>query len=81
MVEIVTEIVQGLTSGISQMATGIGSGIASLVQNVFLKVGDGGAIEGLSTTGIVVVAFAGVSLAVGLSKFIVKWAMSLGARK
>ena len=81
MSEIVTEIVTGLVSGISQMATGIGSGIAALVQNVFLKVGSTGAIEGLSTTGIVVVAFAGVSLAIGLSKFVVKWAMSLGARK
>lgn len=81
MIQIVSEIISGLVSGISQMATGIGSGIAALVQNVFLKVGEAGAIEGLSTTGIVVVAFAGVSLAIGLSKFIVKWAMSLGARK
>ena len=81
MVEIVTEIVKGLTSGISQMATGIGGGIAELIKNVFLNVGTEGAIEGLSTTGIVIVAFAGVSLAIGLSKFIVKWAMSLGARK
>lgn len=81
MVQIVTEIVSGLVSGISQMATGIGTGIAELIQNVFLKMGENGAIVGLSTTGIVIVAFAGVSLAIGLSKFIVKWAMSLGARK
>lgn len=81
MVQIVTEIVSGLVSGISQMATGIGSGIAELIQNVFLKMGENNSIQGLSTTGIVIVAFAGVSLAIGLSKFIVKWAMSLGARK
>lgn len=81
MVSIVTEIISGLVAGISQMATGIGSGIAELVQNVFLKMGESGTIVGLSTTGIVIVAFAGVSLAIGLSKFIVKWAMSLGARK
>ena len=81
MVQIVTEIVSGLVAGISQMATGIGGGIAQLIQNVFLKMGENNAIVGLSTTGIVIVAFAGVSLAIGLSKFIVKWAMSLGARK
>lgn len=81
MVEIVKEIVGGLTAGIADMATGIGNGIASLVQNVFLKVGEQGAIQGLSTTGIVVVSFGGVALAVGLSKFVVKWVMSLGARK
>lgn len=81
MVAIVEEIVSGLTSGITGMAEGIGSGLQELVSNVFLTLSETGEITGLSTTGVVVIAFAGVALAVGLSKFVVKWVMSLGARK
>lgn len=77
---IVQEIVEILVSGLTAMASGIGTGLAELTQSVFLEVGTEGAIEGLSTFGIVVVAFGGVSLAVGLSTFIVKWVSSLGAR-
>lgn len=81
MAEIVQEIITGLVSGLTQMATGLGSGLNELIQNIFLKMGDSGIIEGLSTTGIVIIAFGGVALAVGLSKFVVKWLMSWGARK
>lgn len=77
---IVQEIVEILVSGLTAMASGIGTGLSELTQAVFLEVGTGGTIEGLSTFGIIVVAFGGVSLAVGLSTFIVKWVSSLGAR-
>lgn len=73
---ILQEIVGILVGGITGIAEGIGGGLSTLVTSVFLDT-EGG----LSTFGIVVVAFGGVALAIGLSKFIVKWIASLGARK
>lgn len=76
---ILTEIIQILVSGITGVATGIGQGLSSLAQNVFLDVtGDS---TKLSVFGTLVVVFAGIALAIGLSKFITKWVASLGARK
>lgn len=77
---VLTEIISLLTGGITGMATGIGQGLQDLVSNVFITTGEGGA-QALSTFGAVVVIFGGVALAVGLSKFVVKWVASLGARK
>ena len=74
MTEIVQQIVQILTSGISGIATGIGSGLGTLVENIFL-----GADGELSIFGGVIVVFAGISLAIGLSKWVVNWVTSLGA--
>lgn len=79
MTAILNEIIDLLVGGITGIATGIGSGLANLVQSIFLKVGENGAIEGLSTFGGVVIVFAGVSLAIGLSKLVVHWVTSLGA--
>lgn len=77
---VLTEIISLLTGGIQGMATGIGSGLQSLVSNIFITTGEGGT-QALSTFGAVVVIFGGIALAVGLSKFVVKWVASLGARK
>ena len=77
---VVAEIVEILVSGLTTMATGIGEGLSALASNVFLELGTNGDITGLSTFGQVVVAFGAVSLAVGLSTFVVKWVASLGAR-
>ena len=76
---ILTSIIELLTGGITGMASGIGSGLAELVQDIFLKVGEAGAVEGLSTFGSVIIIFAGVSLAIGLSRWVVNWVTSLGA--
>ena len=81
MAEVLHEIVNLLTSGISEMATGIGAGIGNLVETIFLKVGTDGNVQGLSTFGGVVVVFAGISLAIGLSKLVVGWVSSLGGRR
>lgn len=78
MTTIVTEIISILTSGISGIATGIGGGLTDLVQAIFVEVGEGGAMT-LSTFGGLVVVFAGVSLAIGLSRWVVNWVTSLGA--
>lgn len=77
MSAVLTEIITLLTSGISGMASGIGSGLQSLVSNIFLTTGDGGA-QSLSTFGGVIVIFGAVALAIGLSRFIVNWLTSWG---
>lgn len=77
MSAILTEIISILVGGISGMATGIGSGLTDLVQGIFLDGSGEGA--GLSTFGGLVVVFAGISLAIGLSKWVVNWVASLGA--
>ena len=73
-----TEIISILVGGITGIASGIGEGLASLVSNIFLTTGEGGAMM-LSTFGGVCVVFAGVSLAIGLSRWVVNWVTSLGA--
>jgi hypothetical protein len=77
MTELLTEIISLLTSGLTQMATGIGGGLQALVTNIFLETGEGGATS-LSVFGGVIIIFAGVSLAIGLSRFVVEWVSSLG---
>lgn len=75
---ILTEIISLLVAGISGIATGIGQGLSDLVQNIFVTVSETGTVEGLSTFGGLIVVFAGVSLAIGLSKWVVNWVTSLG---
>lgn len=81
MDNVLTSIISILTSGISQMATGIGTGLSNLVENIFLKVDAQGAVTGLSTFGTVVVIFAGIGLAIGLSKLVVHWISTLGSSR
>lgn len=81
MTNILTEIITLLTSGITQMATGIGSGVGNLVQELFLVVDTNGTVEGLSVFGSVTVIFAGIGLAIGLSKLIMHWIGSLGGSR
>jgi hypothetical protein len=79
MTTILTEIISLLVAGITGLASGIGAGLSELVQSIFLKVSEGGAIEGLSTFGGLIIVFAGVSLAIGLSRWVLNWVTSLGA--
>ena len=79
MSEILTEIMALLVSGITGLASGIGAGLTELVQAIFLKTSETGTVEGLSTFGGLIVVFAGISLAIGLSKWVVNWVTSLGA--
>ena len=74
---VLEEIIKLLTSCISGIAQGIGDGIGDLVESIFLKV-ENGTVTGLSTFGGVIVIFAGVSLAIGLSKLVVNWVSGLG---
>lgn len=74
MSAILQEIITLLTSGITQVASGIGSGLSTLVQAIFLNT-EG---TGLSDFGGVVVIFGGIGLAIGLSRWVVNWLTSWG---
>lgn len=78
MSAILTEIISLLVAGISGIAGGIGTGLTELVQSIFLVTAEGGGYE-LSTFGGMIAIFAGVSLSIGLSKWVVNWLTSLGA--
>lgn len=78
MGNILSEFIQLLVSGITELGKGIGTGVNGFVQDLFLKVNETGAVEGLSTFGAVVAIFGGISLAVGLTTLIFNWIRSLG---
>lgn len=76
MTELLTEIITLITSGITQMATGIGAGLQGLVSNIFLDIS--GDSTKLSVFGGLIVVFAGISLAIGLSRWVTNWLTSFG---
>lgn len=75
---ILTQIIQILVGGITGVAEGIGGGLQELATNIFLT-GEAGA-ETLSVMGTLIVVFAGISLAIGLSRWVLNFVTSLGAR-
>lgn len=77
-VEIVQSIIEILVAGIQGIATGVGSGLSTLAQSIFMT--GTGESQTLSTFGTLIVVFAGISLAVGLSRLVLHWLTSLGAR-
>lgn len=78
MSAVLKEFITLLVSGISELATGIGSGVNGFVTDLFLKTGDAGAITGLSTFGGVVAIFGGIALATGITTLIFNWVRSIG---
>lgn len=78
MSAVLKEFITLLVSGISELATGIGSGVNGFVTDLFLKTSDAGAITGLSTFGGVVAIFGGISLATGITTLIFNWVRSIG---
>lgn len=76
MTAILSEIIKILVAGITGVAQGIGSGLTTLAQSIFLGTEAGT----LSVFGGLVVVFAGISLAIGLCRWVVDWITSLGAR-
>lgn len=78
MTDVLNEIINLLTGGITQIAGGIGSGLKSLVEQIFLNssTNDG---TSLSTFGALIIVFAGISLAIGLCRWVMNFVTSLGA--
>lgn len=79
MTAILQEIIDLLVGGIGGIASGIGEGLGNLMKSIFLEMSETGEPTGLSVFGGVIIVFAGVSLAIGLSKLVVHWITSLGA--
>lgn len=81
-VQIMQAVIEILVGGITQVAQGIGSGLSTLAQSIFLQTTGTGesATTTLSTFGVLIVVFAGISLAIGLSRWVVNFVASLGAR-
>lgn len=80
--ELLSQIIEILVGGITQVAQGIGSGLSTLAQSIFLQTTGNGesATTTLSTFGVLIVCFAGIALAVGLCRWVVNFVSSLGAR-
>lgn len=79
MTGVLSEIINLLVGGISGIATGIGEGLQNLVKAIFLEgQGTSESPYKLSVYGGILIVFAGVALAIGLSRFIVNWLSSLG---
>lgn len=76
MSAILQEIITLLTSGITQMAQGIGSGLKELVTSIFLDTS--GDSQALSVFGGIMIVFSGIALAIGLSRWVVNWLTSFG---
>lgn len=76
MSAVLQEIITLLVSGISQLASGIGTGLKELITNIFLDTS--GDTNKLSVFGGVICIFAGVSLAIGLSRWVVNFLTSFG---
>lgn len=81
-VQIMQAVIEILVGGITEVAKGIGGGLSTLAQSVFLTTtGEGAsATTTLSTFGVLIIVFAGISLAIGLSRWVVNFVASLGAR-
>lgn len=79
---ILTQIIEILVGGITKVAEGIGAGLSTLVQQIMVTgAGTEQSPYALSTFGIVVVVFAGIGLALGLTRLIVHWVTTLGASR
>lgn len=79
MQNVLTEIIQLLVGGITGIAQGIGTGVSTLVSDIFLDTT--GSTPALSVFGGIIAVFGGISLAVGLSRWVMNFLTSLGAKK
>ena len=79
MQAILTEIITLLFGGITGVATALGQGVSSLVSNIFVD--SSGTTQTLTVFGGIIAVFAGISLAIGLSRWVMNFLTSLGAKK
>ena len=80
MGSVLSDIITILVDGITEYAAGFGAGLGAAAEAIFLTTGEGGA-QTLSTFGGLIVVFAALSLAIGVTKLIFNWVTSLGASK
>lgn len=75
---LITSIIEILVGGISGVASGVGSGLSTLATSIFLS--GTGESQTISTFGVLILCFAGISLALSLCRWVVNFLSSLGAR-
>ena len=76
MTAVLQEIISLLTSGLSQMAQGIGSGFQAFMGSIFLDTS--GTTTTLSVTGGLIVVFAAIALSIGLGRLCANYLFGLG---
>ena len=69
-----------LTGGFTIVAQKMGAGVTALVEGIFLTTPTEGGTQSLSTFGVIIIVFAGVSLSLGLARWVINFCTSLGAR-
>lgn len=79
MSNVLKQIVELLVGGITGMAQGLASGINQYVTDLFIETSTEGA-QTLSVFGGMVAIFGGIALAVGITRRIFSWLISLGGR-
>lgn len=79
---LVQAIIEILVSALKPFATGIGEGLSALAQSIFLQTTGTGqdAVTTLSVFGTLIIVFAAISLAIGLSRWVLNFVSSLGNR-
>ena len=83
-VQMLQVIIEILVGGITGIAEGIGSGLTTLATSIFLTTttaSGGETTTTLSTFAVLTIVFAGISLAIGLSRLVVRWVSSLGGSR
>lgn len=78
-VQILQDVIEILLGGLTSTAEGIGSALSTMAQSIFLVTGEGGTTT-LSVFAILVIVFAGISISLGLFRWVVNFVTSLGAR-
>lgn len=78
MTAILTEIINLLVNGLTAYGQGIGQALSSIVSAMFID--NSGSTPVLSTFGGIVIVFAAISLAVGLTTLLFNFLTGLGKR-
>lgn len=79
MTALLNQIIGILVGGISGIASGIGEGLQTLVTNIFVSgAGTTDSPYTLTVFGGLIIVFAGISLAIGLCRFVMNFVSSFG---
>lgn len=79
MVALLQQIIGILVGGITGIASGVGEGLQSLVTSIFVTgAGTSESPYTLTVFGGLIIVFAGISLAIGLCRFVMNFVSSLG---
>lgn len=75
---LVTAIIETLVAGITGIASGVGTGLSTLASSIFFVTVEG--TTTISVLGTCIIAFAGISLALALCRWVLNFFTSLGQR-